>query len=233
MFMDVKSSKIFETLLRFPLILTIIYQLIFVFSHNAIAGSFPEVSDVRRNALNSCEITRTFIDNYEPLKFNSINNLLRTTGETSSFRGKTIFLRGRVLDEACVPISDAKIYLWQVGDDGKYPYRTLRNVTDLKMLNSQDSSGFAGSGIATSNNNGEYLFITLLPPPPYSKKEPAHFNIRVEHNRLGIVQTKYYPIKANRSPNSNLEYNDPSNYGTDKDVYEFNIVMPGTINKRY
>lgn len=172
------------------------------------------------NKLNHCTITHAAINNYEPKNFNPMNNLLRNIGGREVICGTKVIIRGRLLDENCVPISDAKIYLWQVGCDGKYPYAPLRNRIDQNMLNLTNGSSFIGSGIATSNNRGEFTFITIQPPS--TKTEKAHLNFRVEHYVIGKLQTKFYPLITN------AESNDQANI-----IYDVEIVMPGHTTKKY
>jgi protocatechuate 3,4-dioxygenase beta subunit len=186
--------------------------------------------DFYQNKLNSCVITEAAINDYEPKKFQSINNLLRSTGKKATFCGTKIIITGRILDEACVPVSDAKVYLWQVGCDGKYPYQTLRNCTDTKLLNLSNDSSFTGSGIATSNNNGEFVFITIYPTALADDK--PHVNFRVEHKTVGILQTKFYisphAIVDSENIDSSLAITEDSTR-----IYNFDIVMPGRTMTRY
>lgn len=159
------------------------------------------------NKLNVCVSTKKFMNNYEPKVFESSNNLLRRNGQESIFCGEKVVIRGRVVDSNCVPISDAKVYLWQVGCDGKYPYEPLRNRVDEHFINLSNKSTFQGSGIATTNNNGEFQFITIYPAK--SDHKSPYVNIRVEHRDAGELQTKFF-----------MQHNDES------DVYDFDITMP-------
>ncbi len=180
------------------------------------------------NKLNSCTITESAINDYEPEKFGATNNLLRSTGRQPIFCGTKIIIKGRILDENCVPISDAKIYLWQVGCDGKYPYQPLRNRIDQNLLNLDNGSSFTGSGTATSNNQGEFVFITIYPPA--LKAEKAHLNFRIQHHSLGVLQTKFY--LSNEHIIEEIDNNDPLLEDSTR-IYDFEVVMPGETTKRY
>ncbi len=184
------------------------------------------------NRLNRCKITKSAINDYEPLEFQLSNNLLRRTGQQSVYRGTKIIVKGILLDQDCVPVSDAKIYLWQVGSDGKYPYIPLRTRINKKMLNFVSKSSFTGSGTATTNNKGEFYFVTIYP----SKigHETANVNIRVDHLDLGQLQTKLYLSNSmvdleNCGEVSHVLASIPSGIKT----YEFKVVMPGRTFKRY
>lgn len=183
------------------------------------------------NRLNTCQITKSTLNNYEPEKFQPTNNLLRATGKEPIYCGQKIIVSGRVLDQKCVPVADAKIYLWQVGCDGKYPYRPLRSRIDKNMLNLDAASTFTGSGIATTNNNGEFHFITIYPHA--AKRESPYVNIRVEHRRLGTLQTKFYLSSDKLVDNgTGLSYALASVVDEAK-IYHMNIVIKGDSLRRY
>ena len=127
---------------------------------------------------------------------------------------------------------DAKIYLWQVGADGKYPYVPLRTRIDKTMLNLMSQSSFTGSGTATTNNKGEFYFITLYPGKMHSKG--AKVNIRVEHRDLGQLQTKLYLTSRNiNSENFGEISHALSDLPNELTIYEFNVVMSGKTTRRY
>lgn len=157
--------------------------------------------------LKHCVPSKKFTNNYEPKHFEPSNNLLRRNGQSPVFCGEKIVIRGRVLDSNCVPISDAKIYLWQVGCDGKYPYEPLRSKINEHHLNLNNKSTFQGAGVATTNNNGEFTFITTYPAK--SDHKQPYVNIRVEHRDAGTLQTKFF-----------MTHNDES------ELYDFDIIMP-------
>jgi protocatechuate 3,4-dioxygenase beta subunit len=143
-----------------------------------------------KDILNKCIPAKPYINNYEPAKFNSTNNLLRKSGVDPLFCGQKILLNIDVVDKNCVPLSDVKIYLWQVGCDKKYPYEPLRPAANKKMFHRAGNSTFLGSGIATTNNLGEVKFLTVYPPA--FGPEAEHINIRLEHKDLGVFQTKIF-----------------------------------------
>jgi protocatechuate 3,4-dioxygenase beta subunit len=103
--------------------------------------------------------------------------------------------------------------MWQVDNNGKYPYKALRTDINHKFTVIDKKSTFQGSGTTTTNNLGIFNFVTIYPPSIF--KEAPYVNIRVEHNKLGILQTKIYlkDTKLNKQIN---------NLG----LYEFTIIMP-------
>ncbi len=171
------------------------------------------VAPTYNKKLKSCVPTKKFINNYEPKAFEPSNNLLRRNGAEPVFCGEKIIIRGRLLDSNCVPISDAKVYLWQVGCDSKYPYEPLRTIVNEHHINLASKSTFQGSGTATTNNKGEFQFVTIYPAK--SDAKGPYVNIRVEHRDAGVLQTKFF-----------MTHNDES------ELYDFDIIMPAQDKHR-
>jgi protocatechuate 3,4-dioxygenase, beta subunit len=142
------------------------------------------------NNLNNCKPLKISYNNYEPKTFNISNNLLKSTGGVNLFEGKEIVIKGKLVDKNCVPISDAKIYIWQVGLDGKYPYEPLKSKINRNLISEENDDHFQGSGIYTTNNLGEFTFITIY--PGQIKNEKPHVNIKAIHSEYGSIQTKIY-----------------------------------------
>lgn len=117
-----------------------------------------------------------------------------------------------------MPISDAKVYIWQKGADGKYPYKPFRNLNP-GLFDKNNKTSFLGSGIARSDNNGYFTFVTTT--PPVEGKKMPNVSLRVEHNKFGTLQTSVH-----------IPYS-PCEMPTDK-KYNINIVMDvEQVNKRY
>jgi protocatechuate 3,4-dioxygenase beta subunit len=142
------------------------------------------------NNLNSCKPLKISYNNYEPKEFNPSNNLLRTFAGINHVKGKEIVIKGKLVDKNCIPISDAKVYIWHVGFDGKYPYEPLKNKINQDLISEGEEDGFQGSGVYTTNNLGEFNFITIY--PGQIKNEMAHVNIKAVHSDYGSLQTKIY-----------------------------------------
>lgn len=180
------------------------------------SGCSDEYTDYQnllsKKDFNHCSPSKAYLNDYEPKVFSFSNNLLRRNGQAALFCGEKIIIRGRVLDSDCVPVSDAKVYLWQVGCDGKYPYEPLRNKVNRKNINaSKNQSTFQGNGIATTNNNGEFTFITIYP------SKTKNVNFRVAHMDFQVLQTKFV------LSNSSLE---------SEGVYYVDIVVRGKNKHR-
>ncbi|MDP4709390.1 MAG: hypothetical protein NWS20_05260, partial [Rickettsiaceae bacterium] len=146
-----------------------------------------DVNDMHLNNLNYCNVSKVEMNDYEPSEFEPTNNLLRKTGQEEIYCGEKIIVHGRVLDQNCVPVSDATIYAWQVNCSGKYTYQPLKTLVDKDLIDLDHGTSFTGNGTATTNNKGEFYFITVYPPAMHDLT--SHINVRVEHNRLGSLQT--------------------------------------------
>lgn len=164
----------------------------------------------------TCKVSKAVINNYEPQTFNITNNLLRRSGQKNHISNGIVIIKGTLLDKNCVPVFNAKVFLWQVDNNGKYPYIPLRNVVDHSLIatthqqqqpsRSTEMTGditteesidtqinykpdFLGSGITTTDNNGNFCFITIYPVAVHDLS--PHFNFRIEHQELGTFQTRY------------------------------------------
>ncbi len=145
------------------------------------------------NKLNSCKVTPEHHSNYEPQIFPNSNNLLRTPGEMPLYCGEKLLIRGKLVDKNCVPISDAKIYIWQVACDGKYPYTPLRNVHKKEDINLKSSATFTGAGTTITDNKGEFYFITTYPASFRGMK--PHIDFKITHRYFNQFATRFYTTK--------------------------------------
>ncbi|MCP5369915.1 MAG: dioxygenase [Rickettsiaceae bacterium] len=176
----------------------------------------------------SCTPNETASNDYEPDEFITSNNLLNQAGQTPLFCGERIIIYGKLVDTSCKPISDAKIYLWQVDCTGKYPYKPLRNIADPSLINiSNDGHSFTGNGIATTNNLGEFVFVTIYPNKVHDMQ--PHLNLRAEKVNRDSLQI-IIPLKKHRLYNPETTIKNDSILNLIRDysakVYGFQVVMP-------
>lgn len=184
--------------------------------------------------LNFCAVTKATTNDYEPENFEPTNNLLRKAGQEELFCGKKIIVHGKVLDQNCVPVADAKVYIWQVSCNGKYPYKPLKNIAKKALVDINRQFTFTGNGTATTNNKGEFSFVTTYPPAMHDL--PAHIDLRVEHYMLGKIQTTIMlDSKKVNSPNDKPELQSIAEAVEAQGVglYNFEIVLPGAGIKGY
>lgn len=143
------------------------------------------------NKFNHCVATKAAMDNFEPKKFNPSNNLLRPVGSVNLLSEQKIVLQGQIVDENCVPLSDAKIYIWHADPVGAFPYKIYRDIPSKEEYeNIGGSQGFQGSASATTDNRGNFHFLSILPGS--IQGENPYFTLRVKHFKHPTFQTKIY-----------------------------------------
>ena len=128
-----------------------------------------------------------------PKSFNSTNNLARP--EDRGFyeaEGEKITIYGRVMDNNCVPVSDAKIYIWQANKAGYVQY-PLKTPNHRKHHQKWIDPNFTGTGVTNSDNLGRFSFTTIK-PGSFTKVTP-HIHVMIEHSELKTLSTKFYFIK--------------------------------------
>ncbi len=103
------------------------------------------------------------------------NKLLKPAGKSQLAAGQELYLSGHVYDKNCVPLSNAKIELWQANPDGIYLLPSKGNFANPYPL-------FAGTGTAYTDSNGQYGFVTLF-PGIYQKRAP-HLNMKISHGDM-------------------------------------------------
>lgn len=106
--------------------------------------------------------------------FKADNDLTQVPGRPRA-KGQVIYVRGQVLDEGCQPIANANVEIWQACVSGKYNNRKDPNPAPL-------DPNFKYWGEAFTNQNGEYMFKTIVPgayPADDNWVRPPHIHYRV------------------------------------------------------
>lgn len=118
-----------------------------------------------------------------PLKFGTTNNLVKKVGEFYRSYGEVIFVQGTVTDSFGVPIDNAIVEIWQTNAAGKY-HSLLE--PDSEYIDRY----FNMSGRATTDNLGNYHFITIMPGA--SPGRAPHINMNIYHPKFGRLETEMY-----------------------------------------
>lgn len=118
-----------------------------------------------------------------PDKFSKTNNLAKKPGSFFRAFGEVVFLQGTLTDSFGVPISGARVNIWQKNAAGKY-----HSLLDPKS--EYIDKNFNMSGTSITDNLGNYNFITILPGG--SPGRSPHININVNHTKFGKLQTEIY-----------------------------------------
>ena len=130
------------------------------------------------------------------------SNLIRKAGAARRANGQYIQVKGKVVDEDCLPISNATIKIWQADSTGKYAEEyELKSEWDVRDKNFD--ANFAYSGTAHTNNLGDFYFLTVLPAA--SKPDIApHINLTIKHDDF---QEKTTMMFFNKHPKNSNDIN--------------------------
>ncbi|KJV69104.1 protocatechuate 3,4-dioxygenase [Candidatus Neoehrlichia procyonis] len=152
--------------MRYMFRILVIVFVIFAFEVNAID---PVI-------MNCVETPEIYNIQDKPKDFYMSNNLRRKVGSAVTAKGELIYIVGRVTDVNCIPVENVNVFMWQANTYGIY--QNDFNGTEIHTDNKYDEN-FSGSGKATTDNLGNYSFITVM-PGKYSNRVP-HVNFMLQH----------------------------------------------------
>ena len=92
----------------------------------------------------------------------STNNLMLPTGKATPIEGQQVIVHGRVVDQHCLPVTEATVELWQADPYGKHFIARGEDIVT-------PSPTFAGAGRTVTDKNGAFTFITAFPGSVSSK----------------------------------------------------------------
>lgn len=151
---------------------------------------FDDESSLGKLKLN-CEVTPAMDGVYVPKQpFNKSNNLMRKPGSAVKARGEYLLIKGKVMDEDCLPISDAVIQIWQTDTAGGY-FNSYETRSEWELKSASYDKNFAYSGSAQTNNLGEYSFVTIFPNSIDNGSAPR-INFIIKHQDFKEIKTMMY-----------------------------------------
>lgn len=116
-------------------------------------------------------------------KIISSGKLALPAGKSMFAQGQTVYLSGKVLDNDCVPVSDAIVEIWQADATGKYTRATLgERLNPFPTFNS--------TGRAVTDNLGRYKFVTVF--PGLAGEEAPHIHVRITRKNFKPFETEMY-----------------------------------------
>lgn len=148
----------------------------------------------------TCPTTPQISTSFPPKEMiGTSSNLARRTGSGVFAQGKLIYIQGKITDSGCIPVPNAVVQIWQANSMGDAVYG--------KDIATSSDKDFQYSGRATTNNAGEFTFLTVIPG---SRTGEAPFiSLRVNHSSLEALETKlFFPGDINRSDADFLELMD-------------------------
>ena len=114
--------------------------------------------------------------------FRPENDLTFVEGRSQRALGRIVYVKGRVLDAACQPISNANVEIWQACESGRYNNRLDPNPAPI-------DPNFRYWGETNTNASGEYMFKTIIPgayPADTDWTRPPHIHFKV--SRIGYKE---------------------------------------------
>ena len=178
----------------------------------------------------------------KPTEYAHYNNITKQQGHFSNKFINKIIIKGKVTDINCVPIPNVRVTISQKDEYGVY--RFIRSFVPVfaksYRLNYQQYSTFSGTGTTTSNNKGEFAFITTI-PNSRTKDKHRTINISLEHIHYPDLSTQIYLGCHIDKHKNNKHFILPKlqNYTQILDrqnlpVYNINLVLDGKSKyKRY
>jgi len=130
-------------------------------------------------------------------KIHLSNNLIRKQGAARRARGHYIQVIGKIVDEDCVPISNAAVQIWQTDSAGKYE-RQYKLASQWDQMDPDFDPNFNYSGTAQTNNLGHFAFLTILPISNEENTAP-HINMTIKHPDFEPLTTIMYFNKHPRN----------------------------------
>tara|TARA_R110002096_G_scaffold435921_1_gene664200 strand:- start:179 stop:1204 length:1026 start_codon:yes stop_codon:yes gene_type:complete len=112
-------------------------------------------------------------------------DLTKFNGSVSKPKGKVIYVRGKVTDEKCNPISNALVMIWHANTHGKYTHEYDTNQID-------DDPNFQGWGQMKTNEKGEYGFKTIKPGK--YMVDAANDDWRTPHIHFKVARRGYHEL---------------------------------------
>ena len=125
----------------------------------------------------NCPFTPQIWEAIAPPKTEKSNNLTRKTGSPEFAKGEVIIIRGQVLDNECVPVTEATVSIWQPNSNGVY---------ESEKIPLRDKN-FRGSGTSITDNMGYFSFITVYP----GKSEE-----RMPHVKFSVMHSDFFPLET-------------------------------------
>ena len=157
-----------------------IIALFWLFVSPALAGD---------GVISTCAVTPSAYIEYDmPKSFSKSNSLLRKSESLYGAKGKKIVIEGRVLDSNCVPVTNAVVRIWQLNssgmdqrivDDPDYFIEGDGGVSfyaPAKIIALYDPN-FVDTGTTTTDNLGNYRFITVVPGAQEGRAPRVNFAV--------------------------------------------------------
>lgn len=132
-------------------------------------------------------------------EFSQQNDLTYVSNSWKRAIGQVVYIKGKVLNQNCTPISNANVEIWQACATGKYNHSNDPNPAKL-------DPNFKYWGETFTDDLGQYSFKTIIPgayPADTNWTRPPHIHFRIA--KLGYIEliTQMY-FKGNEFNDADL-----------------------------
>lgn len=153
-----------------------------------------------------------------------VNDLTLVPGRPARADGEVVYITGRVVDQACRPVENANVEIWQACASGRYNSQKDPNPAPL-------DPNFRYWGEVFTDAEGKYMFKTIVPgaypaDPDINWVRPPHIHVRV--SRLGFKElvTQMY-FKGNPLNEKDLILDGIPKTEWDRVIVDFQPAGPG------
>jgi protocatechuate 3,4-dioxygenase beta subunit len=120
------------------------------------------------------------------------NDLTTALGNEGQAQGEFIFVEGRILNRAGMPVEGARVVIWQANTFGRYAHPNDSNAAPL-------DPNFTGFAEIVSRSGGTYRLRTVKPgayPAGASRMRPPHIHFEVYGKYDRLITQMYFPDES-------------------------------------
>ena len=161
------------------------------------------------------------------------NSTTKNSGEFEDPYLEKVFIRGVIKDKQCIPIPNASIEIWQEDEYGIKRYEQFSySFSERYELNKSQYSNFLGIASTTSDNNGNFTFITVVPNSKIKdSKKQSLINFAVSHEYFPSIENQIsidpkLPIKRSNKRVVALKNSEAEKF-YQLPTYDLEIVLNG------
>lgn len=138
-----------------------------------------------------------------PIYLANDNDLTFVRGRNGTAKGQVVYVTGQVTDDACNPVPNATIIIWQASASGRYNHKgdaenkDFRHPQTGEVIQRTLDPAFQYWGRTLTNERGEYQFKTVIPgfyPADLRSKwyRPPHIHFMVSATGFPQFVTQMY-----------------------------------------
>lgn len=152
-------------------------------------------------------------DKNSPIYLANDSDLTRVKGLSQNAQGQVVYVKGRVTTGDCQPLAGATVIIWQASESGRYNHLGDGANHDFvhpktgEVIERKLDGAFQYWGKAVTDQNGDYLFKTIVPgfyPADLEAQwyRPPHIHFMVSATGYPQLVTQMY-FSGNKIQNNN------------------------------